>query len=838
MSSNVILTSNIAQLQLISQYVSTTVGFVILFFGVVGNLLNILTLIKLGNHKHNTSSLYILVKSFFDLIVLFVGLFAVILNHGLSINSMSTNVVWCKARIPLIYINGFSSFTCLCLHSIDTFLATSNSAYWRRKSNVRTARILIIGFLFLWIGHELPYFFIQDTFNLRCVSTNGAYTQYSTYFIAFGLFAIIPVSIVSIFGYLSYRHVHSQLLEDTHRPLSRLTKQMTSMALFQIINIVGFSIPNGIIQAYFLASANLNKDPHRQAQEQFVQLFFNVLLCGLYADSFYCYCIASKRYRKQVLDALKKFLKRNSWSDFGPCITFLLQFTYNGQQRCLSSHFSYDFDECGMCLYQILEPFLNNIFICILNDLNRPNIVHGPSNNVSLDDFILLLVGSDIDEAEDLNSLIIVAQDDTGEQSNLEAQRQFLIKQQNIKSVFNEKGLDGVIHYIIELSEEWKKQKVSIALVGQSGSGKSTLINRFRSLLPDDEGAADVAGGIRECTTGIDEYPMKGTNVIYYDLPGVGTRRFPFHDEPSQLAYTKTFELAIYDYFIIVVRGRFTEDDWNLARYISERLKRSYSFVLTHVDVMRQDFKYRQYEKTYDFSYVKDKIREDIRYVLRDANPDKIFLISNQITERKESGDYVYNNDPEYEFDRLVQQIHRGMATNKKSEAFIMSTKSISEHAIRAKADVLRSYVKYWSLFSGATGSIPLPMVSAGIDIAITMNNARIYYDAFGLKGSDTFKKLILDEGTLEEKIDHMLKVISVRVGARVAAGIAGTMLIEETLKFVPFVGSVTGVGLSYITTSYLLHSLISYFEHDALLMIKARVIADDSDSKFRHDDL
>ncbi|CAF3397562.1 unnamed protein product [Rotaria socialis] len=720
MSSNVILTSNIAQLQLISQYVSTTVGFVILFFGVVGNLLNILTLIKLGNHKHNTSSLYILVKSFFDLIVLFVGLFAVILNHGLSINSMSTNVVWCKARIPLIYINGFSSFTCLCLHSIDTFLATSNSAYWRRKSNVRTARILIIGFLFLWIGHELPYFFIQDTFNLRCVSTNGAYTQYSTYFIAFGLFAIIPVSIVSIFGYLSYRHVHSQLLEDTHRPLSRLTKQMTSMALFQIINIVGFSIPNGIIQAYFLASANLNKDPHRQAQEQFVQLFFNVLLCGLYA----------------------------------------------------------------------------------------------------------------------LNSLIIVAQDDTGEQSNLEAQRQFLIKQQNIKSVFNEKGLDGVIHYIIELSEEWKKQKVSIALVGQSGSGKSTLINRFRSLLPDDEGAADVAGGIRECTTGIDEYPMKGTNVIYYDLPGVGTRRFPFHDEPSQLAYTKTFELAIYDYFIIVVRGRFTEDDWNLARYISERLKRSYSFVLTHVDVMRQDFKYRQYEKTYDFSYVKDKIREDIRYVLRDANPDKIFLISNQITERKESGDYVYNNDPEYEFDRLVQQIHRGMATNKKSEAFIMSTKSISEHAIRAKADVLRSYVKYWSLFSGATGSIPLPMVSAGIDIAITMNNARIYYDAFGLKGSDTFKKLILDEGTLEEKIDHMLKVISVRVGARVAAGIAGTMLIEETLKFVPFVGSVTGVGLSYITTSYLLHSLISYFEHDALLMIKARVIADDSDSKFRHDDL
>ncbi|CAF3371636.1 unnamed protein product [Rotaria socialis] len=416
--------------------------------------------------------------------------------------------------------------------------------------------------------------------------------------------------------------------------------------------------------------------------------------------------------------------------------------------------------------------------------------------------------------------------------------KQFLIKQQNIKSVFDEKGLDGVIHYVTELSEEWKKQKVSIALVGQSGSGKSTLINRFRSLLPDDEGAADVAGGIRECTIEIDEYTMKDTNVIYYDLPGVGTRRFPFHDEPSQLAYTKKFELEIYDCFIIVVRGRFTEDDWNLARYISERLKRSYSFVLTHVDVMRQDFKYRKYEKTYGFSYVKDKIREDIRYVLRDANPDKIFLISNQIIELEESGDYVYDNNPEYEFDRLVQQIHRGMATNKKAEAFIMSTKSISEHAIRVKADVLRSYVKYWSFFSGAAGSIPLPLVSTGIDLSIFMSNARIYYNSFGSKGSDALKKLILDEGTLEEQIDHILTAISSSLGAKMMAGVAGAMLFEETLKFIPLVGSVAGVGLSYAATSNLLHSLIDYFEHDALLMIKAKVITDDSSSKFRHDDL
>lgn len=282
MSSNEALASDIAQLQLISQYTNTTLGFLILICGVVGNLLNILTLITLGNYRHNASSLYTLAKSFFDLTALFMGLFTLILSRGLRIDAMSTNLVWCKTRIPLLYISAFGSYTCLCLQSIDTFLATSHSAYWRQKSNVRTARIFIIGFLLVWIGHEVPYFFLQDLIKLRCVSTNAAYTQYRTYFIAFGFFTVIPVSIVSIFGYLSYRHVNSQLLRERQHSTSRLTRQMASMALFQIINVLAFSIPFATTQAYFLARVNVTKNAYPLAQEQFAQLFFNVFLSGLY----------------------------------------------------------------------------------------------------------------------------------------------------------------------------------------------------------------------------------------------------------------------------------------------------------------------------------------------------------------------------------------------------------------------------------------------------------------------------------------------------------------------------------------------------------------------------
>ena len=155
-------TADIAQLRSISTYMNTTFAFIIFFSGVIGNVLNILTLFTLKNYKHNASSLYILTKSFFDLSALVFSLFMLILTRGIGVSSMSTNYVWCKARIPLIYVSAFGSFTCLCLQSIDAFLATSYSAYWREKSNVRTARLLIIGFLCVWIAHECPYFFFQD----------------------------------------------------------------------------------------------------------------------------------------------------------------------------------------------------------------------------------------------------------------------------------------------------------------------------------------------------------------------------------------------------------------------------------------------------------------------------------------------------------------------------------------------------------------------------------------------------------------------------------------------------------------------------------------------------
>ncbi|CAF1323220.1 unnamed protein product [Rotaria sordida] len=78
---------------------------------------------------------------------------------------------------------------------------------------------------------------------------------------------------------------------------------MTKMTLFHIAPVILFQAPFAISQCYFLAMG-ISKDPIRGAQEQIVQQFFNVLGYGIYATSFYCYYVASKRFREQVFNVL------------------------------------------------------------------------------------------------------------------------------------------------------------------------------------------------------------------------------------------------------------------------------------------------------------------------------------------------------------------------------------------------------------------------------------------------------------------------------------------------------------------------------------------------------
>jgi hypothetical protein len=108
-----------------------------------------------------------------------------------------------------------------------------------------------------------------------CVTTNGNYALFRSYFIVVGLYLLIPVMILSVFGFLTYRQLQ-KLTAQQRNSLSALTKQMTRMVLFQIIIVLIFVTPNALATIYFVATARMTKSVYRLAQESVIQVIFNI----------------------------------------------------------------------------------------------------------------------------------------------------------------------------------------------------------------------------------------------------------------------------------------------------------------------------------------------------------------------------------------------------------------------------------------------------------------------------------------------------------------------------------------------------------------------------------
>ncbi|CAF0910159.1 unnamed protein product [Adineta steineri] len=307
-NNNTSITLAILQLQSAFRYPSLILGFILLIGGVLGNILNIIVFIKVGNYKKNACSLYMFIRTFLDLNVLLAGLTTRILSAGFQIDFTLMNRIWCKTRLGFIDINSESTFTLICLQAIDAFICSSPSVVVRQKSNIRIARYLIVSTLCFWSIHEIPYFLFQDLVIVggtpMCITTNGIYAQYRSYFAALCIVTIIPIIVISIFGFLTVRHMKAI---GVTRLLSSLTRQTVSMALFQILAVLMFNGPYSAWQIYSVITANVVKDTYRRAVEQLINSFAATYDYGPFASSFYCYCL-SKRFRSQLVVSLKELV--------------------------------------------------------------------------------------------------------------------------------------------------------------------------------------------------------------------------------------------------------------------------------------------------------------------------------------------------------------------------------------------------------------------------------------------------------------------------------------------------------------------------------------------------
>lgn len=217
-------------------------------------------------------------------------------------------------------------------------------------------------------------------------------------------------------------------------------------------------------------------------------------------------------------------------------------------------------------------------------------------------------------------------------------------KNEMLKNEFKRNGLVAVKKFLDKELDSWTSIKLYVAVTGSSGSGKSSFINALRNVRPSQPGAAEV-GAVGETTNECTPYVHpENKSFVVWDLPGVGTETFP------KESYLELVEYDKYDFFVIISKDRFTEDDLWLAREVIKQKKRFF-FVRSNIDTDIANNK-KDHPDGDDADLLKQITTKTKRALYKVSLADhKVFLISNHHTDKYDFGSL--NNEMLFSCDSL-----------------------------------------------------------------------------------------------------------------------------------------------------------------------------------------
>ncbi|CAF1002954.1 unnamed protein product [Didymodactylos carnosus] len=368
-------------------------------------------------------------------------------------------------------------------------------------------------------------------------------------------------------------------------------------------------------------------------------------------------------------------------------------------------------------------------------------------------------------------------------------------------------GVHGLDNYLSRRLDVWKDQPLDIAVVGSSGVGKSTFINTMRNLMPEDPGAADV--GVVETTLQPTPYQHSEYEQLkFWDLPGIGTPNYP------KELYLERVQFQKYDFFLIISRTRFTENDLWLASEVKKHNKR-FIFIRTNVDADLMN-EYNDYPNKYNEEEILERLRNNCLNYVRtvDANAD-VYLVSGHLRNRLL-----------YDFGRLNETIIRDYPTLKQESMILSMTVSCKE-VLLAKIIQLKSRIWLVAGASAAVASIPVPFLSLGFDATIIIKEVEFYRQQLGLDRA-ALEKLAQVHRLSIEKIEkelsevfplqHLTALRKFVLDFCKKEAIGATT--EEFARFVPYVGTMIASGISFGVCFLVLTKILARMEQAALKII------------------
>uniref|UniRef100_A0A3B4YZ66 IRG-type G domain-containing protein n=1 Tax=Stegastes partitus TaxID=144197 RepID=A0A3B4YZ66_9TELE len=355
---------------------------------------------------------------------------------------------------------------------------------------------------------------------------------------------------------------------------------------------------------------------------------------------------------------------------------------------------------------------------------------------------------------------------------------------------------------IQEYLEDEDNIPLNIAIIGESGSGKSSFVNAIRGIKNSDDGAAPT--GCTETTMEVTAYPHPNfPKVTFWDLPGIGTTNFPADH------YLNHVEFEKFDFFIIISADRFRENDVKLAQEI-HKMKKKFYFVRSKIDHNIQDEK----ESQRDFNEVMTlkRIRDDcIQGLQRQGfEAPQVFLVSSFELHL-------------YDFSLIHETLERELPAHKRN-VLLFTMPNFNREIINKKKKAFKAKIKYQALLSALVAGVPVPGLSATVDLGIMVTVVQEYVLWFGLD-KPSLQRLADRTGVPYENlfaviksplalekitVDLLLKVIALMTAE------SALMAAEEGSRFIPLFGIPITMGLSFTATYRILSFILNSLAEDA----------------------
>ncbi|UJR08215.1 hypothetical protein I4U23_012488 [Adineta vaga] len=307
---------------IISKYIAIYAGIPIFSLGITGGIFNIIVFLSLQTFRRSSCAIFLTFMSFVNIGQLVTGLLSRIMITGFEVDWTEKSEFYCKFRIYCLQFCALSSYTCLCLATIDQCLATSFRVRCQQFFNVRKSIMICTIFFIIWLLHGIPSVisfnisYSSRTKALMCTITNPDYQTYYSFVYLLILTGLLHVFIDIIFGSLAYWNVRQIPYRTVPLVRRELDKQLTSMVLVQVVYKTIVVVPY-VSVLFVLYTANLNSLSLTNAQLNFMNYITGMIYYLNFASPFYIYICVSKRFRQQFIYVLSTLCSRKGTEQHG-----------------------------------------------------------------------------------------------------------------------------------------------------------------------------------------------------------------------------------------------------------------------------------------------------------------------------------------------------------------------------------------------------------------------------------------------------------------------------------------------------------------------------------------